>query len=266
MRPELRRIETALAQLDRNPREQRNYRETKLPLRQEARNPSFALAKPISLPPTQLSPSRLPQSQLSQSQLSQSRLSQSRLSQSQLSQSQLSQSQKTPTVSFPQPYQSQLTTLPRLQSAQISKHRHGANPALATNLLKEIEEITMNWQQELKKVLIAIQDLYLEGPIVDGWLESQSPLPDRPDSPLSSLSLEHSNSSYRPGYRLCGLDENGRLWSRTCPPEQVAGVSVAISRYQKLRQLLKTKQTLENRLSNLAETLVMVHGKLKEEV
>ncbi|MEA5469130.1 hypothetical protein [Spirulina sp. 06S082] len=262
MRPELRRIETALAQLDRNPRERRNYRETKLPLRQEARNPSFALAKPVSLPSTQLSPSQLSQSQLSPS----SQLSQSQLSPSRLSPSRLSQSQKTPTASFPQPYQSQLTTLPRLQSAQISKHRHGVNPALATNLLKEIEEITMNWQRELKKVLIAIQDLYLEGPIVDGWLESQSPLPDRADSPSHSSSLEHSNSSYRPGYRLCGLDENGRLWSRTCPPEQVAGVSVAISRYQKLRQLLKSKQTLENRLSNLAETLVIVHGKLKEEV
>ncbi|WP_204106829.1 MULTISPECIES: hypothetical protein [Spirulina sp. CCY15215] len=245
MRPELRRIETALAQLDRNPREGRNYRETKLPLRQEARNPSFALAKPISLPSPQLS--------------------QPKLSPSQLSPSRLPQSQKTPTASFPKPYQSQLTNLPRLQAVQISKHRHGVNPALATNLLKEIEEITMNWQRELKKVLIAIQDLYLEGPIVDGWLESQSPLPDRA-SPSPSLSLEQSNSSYRPGYRLCGLDENGRLWSRTCPPEQVAGVSVAISRYQKLRQLLKSKQTLENRLSNLAETLVMVHGKLKEEV
>jgi type II secretory pathway component PulJ len=237
MRPELQRIETALAQLDRNPRELRNPRRTQLPLQSQTRNPSFSLAKPVQLPP----------------------------SQAQLSQAQLSQAPSR-RVSFPQPYQSQLTTLPRLQSAQISTHRHGVNPALATNLLKEIEEITLGWQRELKRVLIAIQDLYLEGPIVDGWLESQSPLPDRPSSSSHSFDLERFNSPDRPGYRLCGLDENGRLWSRTCPPEQVAGVSVAIARYQKLRQLLKSKQSLENRLSNLAETLVMVHGKLKEEV
>lgn len=240
MRPELQRIETALAQLDRNPQGVRHSRKTQLPFPKKTRNPSFSLAKPAQLPASQLPASRLPASQLPASQ---------------------------PTgISFPQPYQSQLTALPKLQSAQISAHRHGVNPALATNLLKEIEEITTNWQRELKRVLIAIQDLYLEGPIVDGWLESQSPLPDRPASPSHSLDIERFNSADRPGYRLCGLDEHGRLWSRTCPPEQVAGVSVAIARYQKLRQLLKTKQSLENRLSNLAETLVMVHGKLKEEV
>ncbi|MGK7926165.1 MAG: hypothetical protein AB4290_13140 [Spirulina sp.] len=251
MRPELQRIETALAQLDRNPREWRNtHRGTQLPRPQKTRNPSFSLAKPTQLPASQLPASQLPASQLPASQSPASQLSPS----------------QGRGVSFPQPYQSQLTTLPRLQSAQISTHRHGVNPALATNLLKEIEEITMSWQRELKRVLIAIQDLYLEGPIVDGWLESQSPLPDRPKSASHSLDLEQFNSPDRPGYRLCGLDENGRLWSRTCPPEQVAGVSVAIARYQKLRQLLKTKQSLENRLSNLAETLVMVHGKLKEEV
>ncbi|MBP0016827.1 MAG: hypothetical protein J7647_04630 [Cyanobacteria bacterium SBLK] len=242
MRPELQRIETALAQLERNPQGVRNAKRTQHPLPQKIRNPSFSLAKPVRLPP---SPSQLPASQLPASQLPAS---------------------PSRAVSFPQPYQSQLTTLPKLQSAQISTHRHGVNPALATNLLKEIEEITTSWQRELKRVLIAIQDLYLEGPIVDGWLESQSPLPDRPKIPSHSLDLEQFNSPDRPGYRLCGLDEHGRLWSRTCPPEQVAGVSVAIARYQKLRQLLKTKQSLENRLTNLAETLVMVHGKLKEEV
>lgn len=261
MRPELQRIETALAQLEKNPQAQngrqnwgRNrgqtlrsvprYSTSPTPQPQSSRNfeegarpisSSFALASRISSPTVSSpqSPAPLPQT--------------------------------APTL--PQPYQSKLSTLPKLQSAQISKHRHGVNPALATNLLKEIEEITMGWQQELKSVLIAIQDLYLEGPIVDGWLESQSPLPDRELSPAQSLALEQSGyNASRPGYRLCGLDESGRLWSRSCPPEQVASVSVAIARFQKLRQLLKRKQSLENRLSNLAESLVMVHGKLKEEV
>lgn len=252
MRPELQRIETALAQLERNPQGVRNAKRTQRPLPQKIRNPSFSLAKPVRLPPSQ---SQLPTSQLPASSSRASQLPASQLP-----------SSPSRAVSFPQPYQSQLTTLPKLQSAHITTHRHGVNPALATNLLKEIEEITTSWQRELKRVLIAIQDLYLEGPIVDGWLESQSPLPDRPKIASHSLDLEEFNSPDRPGYRLCGLDEHGRLWSRTCPPEQVAGVSVAIARYQKLRQLLKAKQSLENRLTNLAETLVMVHGKLKEEV
>ncbi|MEM9540478.1 MAG: hypothetical protein AAGA60_13380 [Cyanobacteria bacterium P01_E01_bin.42] len=262
MRPELQRIETALAQLERNPQGVSNDRRRQPSLPQKLRSPSFSSAKPVRLPPSQSRPS---QSRLPSPQLPASRLPASRSPAPQLPAPQLPASPSRP-VSFPQPYQSQLTTLPKLQSAQISTHRHGVNPALATNLLKEIEEITTSWQRELKRVLIAIQDLYLEGPIVDGWLESQSPLPDSPKVASHSLDLDQFNSADRPGYRLCGLDESGRLWSRTCPPEQVAGVSVAIARYQKLRQFLKTKQNLENRLTNLAETLVMVHGKLKEEV
>jgi hypothetical protein len=37
---------------------------------------------------------------------------------------------------------------------------------------------------------------------------------------------------------------------------------MAIARYQRLRLLLSRKQYLETRLSQLAETLVTVHGQL----
>lgn len=55
------------------------------------------------------------------------------------------------------------------------------------------------------------------------------------------------------------------MWTRPCPSEQVAGISMAIARYQKLRQLLGRKQYLELRLNQLAETLVMLHGHIKEQ-
>ena len=73
-----------------------------------------------------------------------------------------------------------------------------------------------------------------------------------------------SEQTPRTGYRLCGLDASGKVWTRPCPPEQVPMVSMAIARHQKLRQLLGRKQYLETRLSQLAETLVVLHSKLKQ--
>jgi len=169
--------------------------------------------------------------------------------------------------------------LPKFKTPNISNHRHGANPALAMNLLQEIETIVAGWQQELQVVLRQVQDVYLEGPIVDGWLESHTreqeegvmPLRHAEKDRLMDYVQEMSQpdakvtcESPRTGYRLCGLDADGQLWSRPCPPDQVPSVSVAIARYQKLRQLLTRKQYLETRLNQLAETLVVLHSHLSE--
>lgn len=173
--------------------------------------------------------------------------------------------------------------LPKLKPIQISTHRHGANPALATTLLQEIQEIVGGWQKELQQILKQIQDLYLEGPIVDGWLDSHAReaevgvaefrhaevdrLMDYVEEMINqSQDSETSVQSPRAGYRLCGLDPDGQVWSRPCPPEQVASVSMAIARYQKLRQLLNRKQDLEIRLTQLAETLVILHSHLGESI
>lgn len=156
--------------------------------------------------------------------------------------------------------------LPKLKVARFSNHRHAPNPALATTLLEDIETLVANWQQELRQVFRQIQNLYLEGPIVDGWLESQYR-----ESGVSVETLSHQPNakvileSPRPGYRLCGLDEQGKVWSHYCPPEQVASVSMAIARYQKLRHLLTRKEYLETRLSQLSETLVVLHGHLSQD-
>ena len=151
--------------------------------------------------------------------------------------------------------------------------------------MQEIQEIVTVWQTELHKILRQIQDLYLQGPIVDGWLESHSVKPQKPQSEATAT-LRHAevdrlmdyveeicaaqetqapSESSRAGYRLCGLDASGEVWSRPCPAEEVPGVSMAIARYQKLRQYLERKQKLENRLNQLAETLVVLHGHIKQQ-
>ncbi|BAS58928.1 hypothetical protein NIES2135_15550 [Leptolyngbya boryana NIES-2135] len=169
--------------------------------------------------------------------------------------------------------------LPKLKAPNFSSHRNAANPALASSLLAEMQVITESWHTELNQILRQIQDLYLEGPIVDGWLESHT------GEPLGDLStLRHAEvdrlMSYieeicatpipgtkdapKAGYRLCGINADGQRWSYPCPTEQIPSLSLAIARYHKLRQLLDRKQTLENRLTGLAETLVIMHGQMQD--
>ncbi|WP_017651824.1 hypothetical protein [Fortiea contorta] len=170
--------------------------------------------------------------------------------------------------------------LPKFKTPSFSNHRHGANPGLAVNLLQEIQENVIGWQKELQKILQQIQDIYLEGPIVNGWLESNP----RDTDQGGTATLRHgeverlmdyveeicaaggkvSYQSSVTGYRLCGLDAAGKVWSRPCPPDQLPAVSLAIARYQKLRQLLGRKQYLETRLSQLAETLVILHSHIQQ--
>ncbi|MGB3652697.1 MAG: hypothetical protein WBA41_15980 [Rivularia sp. (in: cyanobacteria)] len=170
-------------------------------------------------------------------------------------------------------------SLPKFKTPSFSSHHNAPNPALASNVLQEIQEIVAGWQTELHKVVKQIQDLYLQGPIVNGWLESHKKEPqaeatatlrhaevDRLMDYVEEIcAAQKDTPSSRTGYRLCGLDENGEVWSRPCPPEQVPSVSMAIARYQQLRQFLERKQKLENRLNQLAETLVVLYGHIKEQ-
>ena len=170
-----------------------------------------------------------------------------------------------------------IPSLPKLEYPQIQKNDHKAEPALAMNILHDIEKIVVGWEIALQKVQGKIKALYLEGPIIDGWLESHPKQAEEGVSPLRKAQGDHlmdyveqiadtkiSYQSPRSGYRLCGLDENGNLWSKHCPETQVPDVSLAIARYQKLRQLLLEKQSLEARLSQLSANLVILHGSLSE--
>lgn len=169
--------------------------------------------------------------------------------------------------------------LPKLKTPSFSNLRHAANPSLAANLLREMLTTVEEWQTELNQVLRQIQDLYLEGPIVDGWLESYSGEPLTDTSQLRHLEVDRlmhyieeicaapvpgTKEGPRTGYLLCGLNSDGQRWSCPCPPDQVPSISLAIARYHKLRQLLNRKQDLEMRLSQLSETLVLMQGKMKE--
>ncbi|MEO1430019.1 MAG: hypothetical protein AAFS12_03130 [Cyanobacteria bacterium J06632_19] len=173
-------------------------------------------------------------------------------------------------------------SLPKFKTPSFSSHRNAPNPALASNVLQEIQEIVTSWQTQLYKVLREIQDIYSQGPIVNGWLESHEKEPepeatatlrhaevdrlmDYVEEICAAQETQHPPDSSRTGYRLCGLDASGEVWSRPCPAEEVPGVSMAIARYQKLRQHLERKQKLENRLNQLAETLVVLHGHIKQE-
>ncbi|WP_413173301.1 hypothetical protein [Anabaena azotica] len=171
-------------------------------------------------------------------------------------------------------------SLPKFKTPSFSNHRHGANPAFAMNLLQDIQETVGGWQAELQVIIQQIQDIYLEGPVINGWLESNP----QESEPGGTATLRHaeverlmdyveeicepgdkvSYHSSRTDYRLCGIDAAGKVWSRQCPVEQVPNVSMAIARYQKLRQLFGRKQYLETRLSQLAETLVALHSHIQQ--
>jgi hypothetical protein len=173
---------------------------------------------------------------------------------------------------------SEIPALPKFKLPSFSSHRHDENPRLALKLLKEFEGKAAGWQTEWEQILQQIQEIYLEGPIVDGWLESQAL-----EQPAEAFTLRHAEADRlmdyveeicqaqpngadglpRTGYRLCGLDADGKLWSRPCPPEQVPHLSLAIARYQRLRQLLGRKQYLETRLSHLSAMLLEMHSHLQ---
>jgi hypothetical protein len=187
---------------------------------------------------------------------------------------------------FPVPKEENPTPiLPKVKPASAGDRRQAANPEFTMNLLQEIQQTVANWQQELQSLHEQIEDLYREGPMINGWLESHSRESNSASRPPSSAAaLRHADiddlmayieqlsqqEEYGsdPGgvkYQLCGLDEKGKSWSKPCPNEQIPSVSLAIARYQKLRQLLKRKQSLERRITQLSENLIVCCGNLREE-
>lgn len=170
--------------------------------------------------------------------------------------------------------------LPRRKRPTFSRHRHDANPALAVKVLQDIQLAVEAWHHDLRQTVQRIQELYMEGPIVDGWLETvgdAAPLNQASD--LDAAVLRHGDpqalSGYverlcqaadapppsppggvaRAGYRLCSLDADGRVQYFPCPPEQLSTISLAIARHQKLRQLLDHKQFLEAKLKRTVDVM-----------
>lgn len=148
---------------------------------------------------------------------------------------------------------SQAALLPEFTATQTTQPSYANHPELPLTLLQQIEAQVKSWQTALQQILQQIQTLYREGPIVDGWLESYVPQADNESTEASTA-----------GYRLCGLNEQGQLWFRHCPPEQVADVSLAIVRHHKLQQVLLQKQALEQRLHQLTDRLVVLQNTMAD--
>ncbi|MCL1464065.1 hypothetical protein [Argonema galeatum] len=156
--------------------------------------------------------------------------------------------------------------LPKIESPRFTSHRNGVNPYLAMTLLKEMETVVGQWQTELRQILRQIQDIYLDGPIIEGWLESLSPqIPTEvaavPHTQRGKDSQFHIQNAS--GYRLVGWNADGKRWYRPCPPEELPSVSLALARYQKLQHLLVRKQELETHLTELAEVFVFLQGHIQ---
>lgn len=189
------------------------------------------------------------------------------------------------------PKTAQLPLALRKKRSTISSHRHDANPALAIKVLSDIHAAVEGWHQALRQTLLEIQAIYMEGPIVEGWLEMVHP--PEPNQSISSAVLRHADpqeltgyvdrlcqeataaatgeeartgaaagSAVEPQYRLCSLDADGQLQCQLCPPDQIPFVSMAVARHQKLRQHLNQKQYLEARLKRAVDALTQVREDL----
>ncbi|MEL7329692.1 MAG: hypothetical protein AAGJ69_07605 [Cyanobacteria bacterium J06559_1] len=62
--------------------------------------------------------------------------------------------------------------LPPFENAAFMSQRHEVNPALALNLLGDIQHKITAWQEQLRQLARAIHAITTQGPMVDGWLES----------------------------------------------------------------------------------------------
>ena len=186
-----------------------------------------------------------------------------------------------PTLTTPSPIPpTQNLHLPKTKTVSLTPHRNAANPALSRIILQDLMAIVETWQTELTAIVTQIQNLYLNGPIIDGWLESAGST-----TPVETVAFRHADisqlvdfveqlqagtltpdriSTQGAAYRLCGLNADGQLWHYPCPTDQIPAVSVAIARHHQLRQLRTRQSNLEDRLAQFSEDLVMLHGKLKD--
>ena len=176
-------------------------------------------------------------------------------------------------------------TLPPVGVDTVVSQRHEVNPALALNLLQDIQTVVTIWQKQLRQVVKAIHLLCDQGPMVDGWLESSLEAARAESEDNSSVwrygetetllqqvealeqrqseAAEDPSKSMPAQYRLCSLDAEGKLRSQPCPPGQMAVVSTAIARYQKFKQLTLRKQAIEVKLQRAVNGLSSVRTDLR---
>ena len=167
-------------------------------------------------------------------------------------------------------YNSDLNTqLAPVQIPKFSGLRQDANPILAAHMLQEMYKMVMDWQQELQEIETRSFNITVSGPVLAGWLESRTfkrgstgeaiPTPYVAVDPIDLTAVDP-----QAGYRLCGLDEDGKLWTRPCPMAEILIVSRSIARYQQLKDLTDRKQQLEQYIRQVLEDLVHLRLKLED--
>ncbi len=167
-------------------------------------------------------------------------------------------------------YNSDLNTqLAPVQIPKFSGLRQDANPILAAHMLQEMYKMVMEWQQELQEIETRNFNVTVSGPVLAAWLESRtfkrgSTGEAIPTPYVTVDAIDLTDVDPQAGYRLCGLDEDGKLWTRPCPMAEILSVSRSIARYQQLKDLTDRKQQLEQYIRQVLEDLVHLRLKLED--
>jgi hypothetical protein len=161
------------------------------------------------------------------------------------------------------------TQFGKVQIPKFSNFRQDANPILAAHMLQEIYKMLMQWQQELQEIEQKSMDITTSGTILAAWLESKTSKPGStgatiptPYTAIDVIALTAIDD--RASYRLCGLDEYGKLWTRPCSMAEILNVSQAIARYQQLKDLTDRKEQVEQHIRQVLEDLVHLRLKLED--
>ncbi|WP_310418514.1 hypothetical protein [Chamaesiphon sp. OTE_8_metabat_110] len=156
-----------------------------------------------------------------------------------------------------------------IQVPKFSQLRQDANPILAAHMLQEIYKMVTQWQQELEQIERDRVKITSDGPILAGWLESRTFQRNAtgqaiPTPYVTVEAIGLATIDPQAGYRLCGLDEHGQLWTRACEMTEILGVSQAIARYQQLKDLSDRQQQVEQYIRQVLEDLVHLRLKLSD--
>jgi hypothetical protein len=160
---------------------------------------------------------------------------------------------------------------PTVQIPKFSNLRPDANPILAAHMLQEMYKLVTEWQQELQEIELQSIEINARGPILAAWLESRTfkrtatgaAIP----TPYVNVTVDVTGLNTvdpEAGYRLCGLDEYGALWTRPCSMTEILSVSQAIARYQQLKDLNARQQQVEQHIRQILEDLVHLRMKLED--
>jgi hypothetical protein len=167
-------------------------------------------------------------------------------------------------------YNSDLNTqLAPIEIPKFSRVRQDANPILAIHMLKEMHTMVTGWQRELQEIETNSLTITDSGLVLAAWLESRTfkrgskgeaiPTPYETVDPTDIEVIDP-----QAGYRLCGLDEYGNLWTRPCQMSEILIVSRSIARYQQLKELTDRKQKVEQCIRQVLEDLVHLRLKLQD--